>query len=502
MSDIPPLHKVIDDVRESTGARMIVLGEVHTQTDNIQYIRDSLKEMKEKGISTLYVEMPADTQPLLEKALKGDEDAQRDLRLKKERWWGSYSDSEAAQQRYDLLFEANKAGMRVKAIDVESNRDHMDRYNNDMGKEDLTARLAIGDPVMARNIQRADDGKGAIFLVGAYHTYQHTSEKDGHTEYGGTVFQSQHGGVDQRLKALGIPTASVDFVPSDGPHDIGVAASDGNRRDYEIIMPFRATPEKPDYHASTGHRVYWDRLANIYEHASDQAVLEGNSKLSKDLDGVSKDVRGLSKMLDDPKFLKNSPEDQAQKIQQEVERINKHVEGKIEPFINDELLLNASVTTRAKWMAPTDPANPDATWKALIKDNIELHKPEAAAMWKRPGMPLAGETLDATKPNSGLQQSWKTAQAATKPLQTSAPEAAPQASTPAAANSYKSEYAQESRREAYEAFSNNPDLQQNWQVAQQATTPLQTSVPAPDVKPDVSPETQRPKTQQSQGMAL
>jgi hypothetical protein len=384
------LDEAIDQVRAETGARMFVLGEEHSQTNSVQYIRDSLNDLKSKNINTLYVEMPSDMQPLLDKALQGDPASQRDLRLKHEQWW-FYGGTDAAQQRYDLLFDANKAGIKVQAIDMSSRMDHMHRYNqlSDKPSDALSARIGIDDPVIARNIERLDDGGQAILLIGKGHTYKYS--EDGHVENTSAgwmpVYQSAHGGIDQRLNDRGIKAASIDFnTIQEG--DISLDKGDGQQSDFEISIPGHVASQSSAYHISAGYRVYWDRLATIYEQAGTEASVSGDAAKSQQYDKAAHEISGLSKTLDDPRFLKMTTDQQVDTLKNKLDKVNRQIEP-LEIGMDNEILQYGSMVTRTKWLMPKDGETSEQTFRKVVQDNQSLNTPESRALWQKDPMKLA-----------------------------------------------------------------------------------------------------------------
>lgn len=377
-------------VREETGARIIALGEHHNYIGNIKYIRANLEGLKADGNTTFYLEVGANQQPMFDKALSGDVAAQRELRLNYERWWGFYGGTEAAQQRYDMLFDAKNAGLRVLCVDMDDRMDHMQRYNklvDDETDQPISARLGIGDAVLAGNIKRFDDGQQGFLLVGKAHTYN--AAPGGHIEDRGTAdeagyYQSQHGGTTERLNALGIKTASIDFSGVPGG-DGSLSKGDGRSSDYNLAIEEEKFDDRGPYHFSTGYRVYWDRLANVYDHAAITDEKFVGKKGVSEYEGLAKDLRGLSTMLDNPAFLKRTPEQQEQQLKKEISRIGDKVQTSF-MTMRDDVNINAAINIWQSWMVPKSENNPyaEATWREVIDDNRSLHTPEARQMWERP----------------------------------------------------------------------------------------------------------------------
>ena len=404
----------IRQIRQETGARMVTVGEEHITVNTIQYMRDSLPALKSGGINTLYIEVPSDSQPLIDKAIQGDPDSQRDLRLKYEHWFGGYAGSEVAQQRYDLIFDANKAGLRVKCADADKFNDSIQPYIG-FGKDsqvsdgfegDVRTRMAISNPVFARNIKQMDDGKGAILLIGLGHTFRSGGDEHNETMGGKQVkfYNSPVGGVDQQLNDLGIATASADFRRQNDPAFKLQRTSGDNSADYYIDTP-------PDQRASTDpsgmttatYRVAWDRMATLFERAGIQAEVNGKPKDAKLCQDAADKLSALPRLLDDPQFVRQSPEAQQHLLAREIENARPTIEKGIDG-IPRLLEAQAAVSMYDRWtLAALDQDTRKAEIAAIIETNQDIHLSGAEQMWRRDPMPLAGE-------KTGLSREWQKAQ--------------------------------------------------------------------------------------------
>lgn len=385
------LREQVSRVRDETGARVIALGEEHNYIGNIKAIRADISGLQADGYKSLYLEIGTNQQDLIDKALGGDKNSQRDLRLKFERWFGFYGGTEAAQQRYDMLFDARRAGMRVLAVDMDDRRDHMQRYNSLVENEEhqiLSARLGIGDAMISANIKRLDDGNPGLLLIGKAHTYN--AAPGGHIEnlgvHDGDVgyYQSQHGGTSQRLNALGIKTASIDFKGA--LSDAGaLEKGDGRGSDYNLLLPYEDYEDKAKYHISTGYRVYWDRLANVYDHAEAVAEVDGGRAYSSEYRKLANDLRDLGRMLDDPAFNKLSSQQQETRLDQVTSKLNMRVEDSM-AHLSDMVQVNAAFAISSLWLQPKSADNPagHATWHEMLDDNRVLQQSAARALWERP----------------------------------------------------------------------------------------------------------------------
>ena len=384
------LREQLAQVRQETGARVIALGEDHNYAGHVKALRRDFAGLKADGYTSLYLEIGADQQPLIDRALGGDPVAQRDLRLKYERWLGFYGGTEVAQQRYDMLFDAKKAGLRVLCVDMDDAMDHMERFNQiveDETDQILSARLAIGDNRMSENIRRLDDGGLALFMVGKAHTYN--AAPGGHLEYRGTpqeegYYQSQLGGADQRLNALGIKTASVDMLGVKSGAGT-LSRDDGRSGNYLLTVPEEKYTGAGGYHVSTGYRVYWDRLANIYDHAIEIDKARGSFTHVAGFKKIADDLRGLSTLLDSSDFNRDTPANQEQRLTKAIESVNKRVLSSLE-ILPDQVHVNGAYFISALWLTPKGPDYPDneAVWRNIIDDNRILQLPDARTMWQRP----------------------------------------------------------------------------------------------------------------------
>lgn len=384
------LRDQIANVREETGARVIVLGEQHNYIGNIKALRADFQELKVDGYSSLYLEIGTNHQDLINKSLNGDKVAQRDLRLNFERWFGYYGGTEAAQQRYDMLFDAKKAGLRVLAVDMDDRMDHVQRYGSLVEDEEgqpLSSRLAIGDAMISKNIKRLDDGGRGLLLIGSAHTYN--AAPGGHIENPGTdeeahYYQSQHGGSSERLNALGIKTASIDFKGV----ETGIGAlerGDGRSSDYNFLIPHERYVENAKYHVSSGYRVYWERLANVFDHAEIEAENGPNKAHASEYNKISTNLRGLGRMLDDTAFNKLSLPEQAAKLDQTTFRVVSQVMASI-GHLDDSNHINAALAVSSMWLQQNSADNPmgQAKWHDVVADNHALQQSDARALWERP----------------------------------------------------------------------------------------------------------------------
>lgn len=413
------LDKVVDQIRQETGARMIVLGEKHNQQNTIQYIRDSLPDLKTKGVSTLYLELPSNIQPMMDKALQGDEKAQRDLRMRYEQWFGSYGGPEGAQQRYDMLFEANKAGIRVKCSDVDELNESMQRYNtmdNEKpdGQSDMASRMIIGNHTLAKNIKEMDDGKAAIFIVGANHTFRAGAEE--HIEEINneklSVYNSVAGGVDEQLRERGIPTASVDFTNRQGNTEFKLEKSENNKsNDYLLHATYEDDSTRTPQNSSCTYRVKWDRLANIFEQAGINAEVSGDKAGAQMYAKAAKEMGTLPRLLDDPNYVKLSTNDAVKVLSDAMERVSVAVRPAEERLTDPIHKKGAEQLHTDTLFAKGEKDTPDGQQavRNVVNDNEDLNLKGAEKMWKRPGAPLAGEA-------TGLKKEWAAAQVATEPL--------------------------------------------------------------------------------------
>ena len=438
--DSPKLVDIIDDVRSKTGARVVVLGEEHDSRASVQYIRDSLEDLRSRGIKTIYLEMASDMQPLLDNALKGDPKAQKELRGKYETWW-HYGGTEGAQQRYDLAFEANKAGIKVKAIDMQTHGDHLHRYNslpNAAGEiEDASGRFAFADAVMAKNIKEMDDGAAAIVLVGRSHTYRYDAHNKTeelatssdpadpdapHKNVAYPVYRSEHGGLDTRLNALNIQTTSIDFTGSNGKA-FSLEKSNDQQNDFRLIVPREDAPKPPESRAFPIQRNL-ERLAILYEQAGRQADAEGHSNLSPGLNKMSSSLRDIVKTMENPAFLGKSFNQQTTSLRDSFEAIRQQslkpyttatqeisrqttvpVGSPIHPndavaIIGDEALKTALEASLR--ITELDQSSMEiARFQLMAIDNQVMHYPDAETekSWKRAPMKLAGDSERITSLN-------------------------------------------------------------------------------------------------------
>lgn len=193
----------------AAGTRGFIFGEYHNHVGIAQALAARMPALHAAGARSLYVEyLPTQEQPLLDKALAGDGPSQLKILTQLEDRY-SYS-RESAQARYDLLFAARDAGLRVIGIDTPDSRsplmyDFLGVRRGELPPE----RFSIGDAVMARNIRTADDGAPFIVVAGSAHTQ--------HADIGGLndigLPASLHGGIDGRLRAAGIPVVAIDLDP-------------------------------------------------------------------------------------------------------------------------------------------------------------------------------------------------------------------------------------------------------------------------------------------------
>lgn len=183
------------DHQIKAGVKGFVVGEEHTSTSLPQLLNDYMSGFRQSGIKTLFVEhVPADRQQMLDNALAGDAAAQRELYT---HMVGNWYTDEAATARYDMMFAAHAAGIRVVGIDTSAHSEHLMRKGhssiNDM-------RYTMGDAYMAREIAREYKDEPFMVLAGAGHVAIAAGEG---------FRDSLLGSIDTRLNAGGIRSVGI-----------------------------------------------------------------------------------------------------------------------------------------------------------------------------------------------------------------------------------------------------------------------------------------------------
>lgn len=395
-------------VGAETGARLFVLGENHASIETPDYIREDLHGLKADGVTTLYIELHADLQPLLDKALSGDCDAQRELRNQYEQYWG-HGGVWGAQSRYDLLFEANQAGIKVRFVDLVQDQDRLHRENHGFDDEDgpMAARLALGDAVISHHIRRMDDGGKAVLLIGRAHTYR--PQPEGHIE---TVtgadepvhfYQSAHGGVEQRLSDAGIKAASIDFFYDDTQPAGEMGKLDSGEADYRINLPVPNTLTAEPFYFSSGMPANAIRIGNIIKEIGMTARAEGDLTRAGALDKLAANVRASTDMLKDPVFLSKPLEEQnvlltARGIKTE-ETVYDAIYGEnpIMPLSDPltDIVLRMVQDELSVPYSPYSDDPPEEGWRDFLEDNQAFY--ENPGLWVQPAAPLAGQQAASRK---------------------------------------------------------------------------------------------------------
>jgi len=194
------------------GARGLLLGEEHTSVGLPQLVSKNAKALKQQAnFSTLYVEYySGNQQHQLDRALRGEAKAQRELHAD---FTARAKTTEGAQARYNLMYAAHRAGMRVLAFDTSVASFPI--YLTPQG-ELTQMRMTLGDAYMSQTIRKHDDGRPFIAIMGQLHNAM-TPEASrlGAPSLLGTHsamdVPSPQAGVPQRLSRMGISTSVLDL---------------------------------------------------------------------------------------------------------------------------------------------------------------------------------------------------------------------------------------------------------------------------------------------------
>lgn len=215
------------------GIRGIGVGESHDSVAMPEEILRSLSAFKKDGGSTIYVEwLPNENQNLLDRVARGDQAAMRSLREIFEYTWGA--SHETAQIRYDFIRQAQDMGLRVIGIDVPVGDTYRFQSFSPKSSADRD-RLIVADPYMTDIIRRNDDGRPFMFIVGMFHTMAAQHVREARKESNNLMRYSAKGGVNARLKAIGIPVTAIDLAQTSGP--VKVLKSKGFTEDFFLQVP-------------------------------------------------------------------------------------------------------------------------------------------------------------------------------------------------------------------------------------------------------------------------
>ncbi len=350
MADSP---KLADFIARQTagGVKGFVIGEEHTSVGLPNMLSAQMASYKAAGIATLFVEhVPADQQTMLSEALAGKPAAQRALYT---HMLGHWHTDEAATARYNLMFAARDAGMRVVGIDTSSANEHLMRATatsvNDM-------RFAMGDAFMAREIIREHKDKPFMVLAGAAHVGRDGDE---------SVMGSAHGSIDKRLAAAGIKTIAIlaDNQFTDIP-DFTLVSSDEPDGVYQLSVPDKPQAGKAatNLYARTGTGLG-------YLQKNFAQLVKGSGAVV-----TLKDVRAIQQQLDAASMAFNACAD-AKKIASLYAPVKTYTAAVV-PDSNDD----------AAYYLRTVVENMDRliSYEEVDKDRADLCKPGAEAKWLRP----------------------------------------------------------------------------------------------------------------------
>ena len=238
------------------GVRGILVGEAHDHAGLPALVGAQAKNLNAQAdIQTLYLEYYSNSrQPVLDKALTGDATAQRTL-------YADFAASSLGRRnmaaRYNLLFKARKAGMRVIGIDnsIRNMPQYLDPHGN------LTQmRMTFGDAYMSSVIKKNDDGRPFMAIVGQYHTAVEPLLVFGKT----AGSPSPWGGMPPRLADQGISTMVINVadmpaipgLPSLMPQKKLPRPLDGQaavRGTYELSMPAERADSVPPNRFARAH---------------------------------------------------------------------------------------------------------------------------------------------------------------------------------------------------------------------------------------------------------
>jgi len=260
-SPLPPAQALGSFIRAqlAEGMQGIVVGEDHRLLNLPRELAAQMASFKQAGINTFFTEhVPANQQPLLDAALAGKPEAQRELYSY---MLGNWHTDEAATARYNLLFAAHDAGIKVVGVNTSDSGEHM-MIDPHMGATDM--RMTMGDAYMTREILKHRGNAPFLFLVGADHVGDSGQNR---------IFRSALGSIDTRLRAEGIPTAS--FVTVIGAPDTPDLVVEGNPDD-RVFSLF--TAEQP---SSTAKSSLTPRIQTGLGYLRDNsALLLANSGMS------------------------------------------------------------------------------------------------------------------------------------------------------------------------------------------------------------------------------
>lgn len=232
---------IADQVK--AGARGFILGEDHRRNASIEDASaEFVRLKKETGLSTVYFEyVPRDMQDVLDKALNGDFSSQMRLRSHMERSW-NYGDGEdenpqqpegsttTAQTRYDAMFAAHNAGLRVFGVYTDQADFKSDVYW-------YAQRTIAGDAVAADVILKNDDKAPFLVMIGSNHVQKGNAHN--YTESG-----ENPDGLNALLTKSGITMISLDITSEVGNGEIK-PSPDQERSDYTLHRRTETTPLEP-----------------------------------------------------------------------------------------------------------------------------------------------------------------------------------------------------------------------------------------------------------------
>lgn len=217
---------IVDMVK--TGARGVIVGEYHHRNSSIRLLTAEFERLKrEAGVTTFYAEyIQRDNQAVLDAALRGDRRSQLRIRSMMEAAWAYGGDDDQSstitpQARYDQMFAAHRAGLRVFGVYNDSSD-----FRSDV---DTRRRTTLGDQVIAGVVRENDDGHAFIIGVGDRHTAKgrahniHTPDED-------------KDGLHAQLVRLGIPVISLSIDHGTGPNSI-IPSPDKNYSDFLWTAP-------------------------------------------------------------------------------------------------------------------------------------------------------------------------------------------------------------------------------------------------------------------------
>jgi uncharacterized protein YbaP (TraB family) len=187
--------------QQQTQKEVFLFGEIHGHKPSSNYMQEYLPELKKAGYNTLALELPHSIEKefleLLDKPAKNTPLSQKN----------GFS-GVVPKETIQVAQKAKSLGMEVRCIDGELSKSHIkaaEKADNRLANQKITEKeyvkelekcFAQRNQVMKKHLQQIP-GK-TIALVGAFHT-------------GGPT------GLDTLLKKAGIPTKTLDLMPTGHP---------------------------------------------------------------------------------------------------------------------------------------------------------------------------------------------------------------------------------------------------------------------------------------------